>query len=122
MSFSNTEAVTVDPLELNKDFDSMIKNSTGNIIAIVVLGVIALILIGLIIFLSISNSKKFAAVDYESDEDEPSEEENMQQDDNQSDGMSTISGDHESREGEAHGSNAEPQVGSMREDFSVNGR
>lgn len=125
MSFSNTDAVTVNPLELNSDFDSMINNSPANIAAIAILAAIALLLVGAIVFLSISNAKKFAAVDYESEEDEPSDNDRENDHENESEGMSSISGNDESRDllngaGQA-GSMEAPQVGSERNevDYSV---
>lgn len=106
----------IDPLELVPGLKRMTESSTNNIVVIVVLSVVALILCVLSIFLAISNSRRFAAVDYESAEDEPSEDENMKQLDNHSDAMSSISeGDIEDgeplmREGNSDGS---PQVGSL---------
>lgn len=95
----SAEVTVVNPLLLNTDFDYMIDNSTGNIVAIVLLALLSVLFFVLIIYFSISNAKRFASVDYESDEDEPSEEENQQQE-VESEGMSSISGDEASGRGE----------------------
>lgn len=97
--------VVVEPLKLVPSLHSMAKGSGGNIAAIIILIVIAVGLLILVIYLNISNSRKFAAVDYESDEDELSDEENHAEEEVRSNSMSSISED---------GSDdaAAPQVGS----------
>lgn len=107
---------SVDPLSLAPDLLSMTESASSTIVAIVVLSVVAVILCGLSVYLAISNSKRFAAVDYESAEDEPSEAENMKETTVTSDAMSSISEDDDDDRGpllrDAH-SDGIPQVGSI---------
>lgn len=112
----NFVEVTVDPLKLIPALLSMTESANSTIVVIVVLSVAALILCALSVFLAISNSKRFAAVDYESAEDEPSEAENMKEVTVNSDAMSSISEDEDDDGGpllrDVH-SDGIPQVGSF---------